>query len=145
MPDLSLWKEQQIRRMKRDLDRLFAEFFREFRSPLFPEVFGETPIVEFAEKDDAVVVRAELPGFEPEDLDLSVSDDFLVLQGKRRDEASRETSFRRSESFTNRLRLPCKIRPDEVEASFTGNTLHIVLPKCRPAGFRKVRIRSDRG
>jgi HSP20 family protein len=143
MPDLTVWKEQQIRRMRRDIDRLFAEFFREFRPPLLAEVLGEAPIIELSEKGDKVIVTVELPGFRPEDLDVSASADFLMLRGEKRDVERGPGTIRQSGSFTNRLRLPCKIRPDQVEASFHHDTLQIVMSKCRPGGFQKVTIRPE--
>lgn len=141
MPNLTVWKEQQIRRMRRDMDRLFAEFFQEFRPPLLAEVLGEAPIIELSEREDRIVVTASLPGFQPEDLNVSASEDFLMISGERRHIETGAGTVSRSHSFTNRLRLPCKIRPEQVEATFRNDTLQIVMPKSRPGGFRKIAIR----
>ena len=142
MPDLIVWKDKQIKKMKQDMDRMFADFFREFGVPFFAESFGEMPAVEISETEDSVIVTADLPGLEPEDFDISVSDQYLVLKGTRKEKVIKQGStMHRSGTFTNQLRLPCKIEPGRVEASYSNNQLRIVLPKCRSAGLKKIHIK----
>ena len=141
MPDLIVWKDQQIKKMKQDMDRLFTDFFREFGISSFTETFDEMPSVEITETEDSVIVTAEVHGLEPDDFDISVSEQYLILQGTRKEKILRQgTTVQRSGTFTNRLRLPCKIDPDRVEASYNNNHLRIVMPKCRAPGLKKIHI-----
>lgn len=144
MPDLTVWKNKQIQKMKRDMDRLFTDFFREFGIPSFAEDFGEMPSVEVTETEDSVIVTAELPGLDPEDYDISVSEHYLLLKGKKKEHLVRQgTNVERTGTFTNRLRLPCKIEPDRVEACYKDNRLRITMPKCKKPGFQKIKITRD--
>ncbi len=144
MPDLILWKDKQIKKMKEDMDRLFSDFFREFGLPSFAGAFGEMISAEISETDDSVIVTAEIPGMNPEDFDISVSDQFLLLQGTRNEQiVSEGSTMKRSGTFRNQLRLPCKVEPDKVEASYKNNQLRIVLPKCKKAGYHKIKIKRD--
>ena len=142
MPDLILWKDKQIKKMKEDMDRLFKDFFREFGLPSFADTLSEMPSVKISEADDSVIITAEIPGMDPENFDILVSDQFLILEGTRKEQFVRQGStVERSGTFRNRLRLPCKVEPDKVEASYKNNQLQIVLPKCKKTGFHKIPLK----
>jgi len=145
MADLILWKDRELRQLRSDMDKMIKEFFRDFGTSIFEEVYGEAMMVDIAEKNDAVIITVQLPGIEVEDLDVAVSPELLVLSGIRKETLKNESGrFERSQSFSNRIKLPCRIEPNQVKASYRDNTLEIILPKCSSSIFRKVKISQSR-
>ena len=91
------------------------------------------PAVESFRRDDEIVLRAELPGVDPKDLDMTVVDNQLVIRGEKREEHRkddtevllREVSYGRFErSFT----LPRGVKAEQVNATFVNGVLEVTLP-----------------
>ncbi len=104
------------------------------------------PKVDVIERDAEVVVRAEVPGFEREDLEVSVSDRSVTVKGEHRQESKEEEGeFYRSEittgSFSRSVPLPSDIDADKAEASFKNGILELTLPKLNKATRRKVEVK----
>lgn len=145
MADLILWKDRELRQLKMEMDRMVKDFFRDFGTSVFDEVYGEAVMVDIKEKSDTVVITAQLPGMAAEDLDVAVSPDVLIIGGSRKETLQGEGGrVERSRNFSNRIKLPCRIEPDKVEASYADDLLEIILPKCSSGMFRKVKIRQSR-
>ncbi len=109
------------------------------------------PAVESFRRGNQIVLRAELPGVDPKDLDMSVVDNHLILRGEKRQERQesdsdtyfREISYGRFErSFT----LPRGVKPEQVNARFENGVLEVTLPATalEDAG-RKVPIQIGSG
>jgi len=142
MKELSVWKNEQFKKLRAEMDRLFQDFTRDFGSSVFDEIAGEAPVMDISETDEAVIVNIEFPEFDPADIDIAVSAESIIIEGRKKE--SREHRGGRVESgrrFSSRLKLPCRILPEKSEASYSQNRLQIVLPKCRSAVFRKIPIR----
>jgi HSP20 family protein len=97
--------------------------------------------------ENGAVVTAELPGLDPEDIDISVVNDTLTLKGKRdADECDQETRFHRRErgcgSFTRAFQLPFQVEPGKVEAKFEKGVLSITLPRAEADKPRKIAIKA---
>jgi len=145
MADLILWKDRELRQLRSEMDKMIKDFFRDFGTSVFEEVYGEEMLVDIAEKNDTVVITVQLPDIEAEDLDLAVSPDSLVIGGVKKETLKNKSGkFERSQSFSNRLKLPCRIEPDKAKASYRDNILEIILPKCSSSIFRKVKISQPR-
>ena len=141
MKDLSVWKNEQFKQLRAEMDRLFRDFTRDFGTSVFDEIGGEAPSVNISETADAVTINMEFPDFDPADIELAVSADSIIIEGRKRE--SRVGSGQRIESgrhFSSRLKLPCRILPEKSEAIYRQNSLQIVLPKCHAAVFRKIPI-----
>jgi HSP20 family molecular chaperone IbpA len=81
-------------------------------------------------EDGAYVVRAELPGMDPDkDVEISVEGDLLTIQGHRREESKDKyhSEFRYG-SFTRTVRLPAGSRAEEVEATYGDGVLKVSIP-----------------
>jgi HSP20 family protein len=139
---------QMMRRMQEDMDRVFGSFFGQ---PLpgggggTPGITGWAPRVDIYETDKEVVVKADLPGVEPEDLELYSTEDAVVLRGETRHEEERsEGGLHRSERsygrFERQIPLPPGTRPEEAKASFRNGVLELRLPKTEEARQRVRRI-----
>ena len=92
-----------------------------------------------------VVVTAEVPGVNPEDIDISIEGETLTISGSRSEEALPEgAEYRRRErsygEFTRSIELPFRIDAGSVEANFTNGVLNINLPRLPEEKPRKITV-----
>lgn len=94
------------------------------------------PAVDVFAREGDLVVRAELPGIDPEqDVDISYQDGMLTLHGERRHESRSEgdTCYRVEStygSFHRTVALPENVKADDIRASYTDGILEVVIPKA---------------
>ncbi|NLX00600.1 MAG: Hsp20/alpha crystallin family protein [Actinomycetales bacterium] len=119
--------------------RTFAELLDWFESggPFSLRGLGLTPYVrvEDFEEDGMYVLRAEMPGIDPDkDVTLTVEDGVLTISGERREEKKEK---HRQEwhygSFTRSLTLPRGVDPDKITASYEDGVLEVRVPKAEPS------------
>ncbi len=145
MSELTLWKKQELDKLRKELDLLFRRFRRGFGVPRTLLEAVESFSTEFSETEDMLVLSTDLPGIKPEDIEISVTEDTLNLKAEtREDSIDREENFqrieKRSRSFSRSISLPCRIIAEEVKATYKDNILRIELPKCKPKKARGVII-----
>jgi len=104
-----------------------------------------TPAVDIYERNDAVVVKAELPGVEKEQISVEVKDGILTLRGERKFERDvKEESYHRIErsygTFMRSFSLPVSVDQDKVKAAFRDGVLEVELPKKEQAKPKQVRV-----
>ena len=123
---------------------LLDEFNREF-SRMLPgfadddsRVVGSTwsPAVDIKEEDDRFVIRADIPGVAPEDIDISMEQGVLTIKGERKHEAEEnKEGYHRIEraygTFMRRFALPENVDADKISASSKDGVVEIVLPKAQ--------------
>jgi len=128
------------------MDDLFDSFFRGLDKPF--SLFGERawPAIDVAEKDEAILVRAEVPGCTPEDIDISVYGNTLTLSGEKKE--SREANgdgFYHMESsygsFRREIPLPAEVDADKIEAVVKDGILSVTLPKAEKSKAVKVKVK----
>jgi HSP20 family protein len=146
MAELIIWKNQEIDRLKRDMDRLLNRFRDDFCSPLLLKGFREEPNLELTETEDDLLLKAELPDVKPKDLDITIHDDLLTLKAEVKEETfSDGEGFREKRQtcsyFSRTIQLPCKVHVDEVRASYQHGVLNIVMPKCKPEKARGIKVK----
>ncbi len=146
MSELILWKNQQINRLRRDIDRLFERCRSDFGVDLFTEKITEDISIDMTETDDTVIVKAALKDINPEDLDISVTDDTLTISGEKKGKAVEESGFyyrveRTFGTFTRTIQLPCRIDVESTEAKYKEGILNIILPKLVPKKVRRIKIK----
>jgi len=146
MPGITIWKNQEINRLKRDLDRLFDRLLDDFSMPFISTPTRGTPFIDITEAEGNIIITAEIPGINPEDLDISVTEDILTIKGEMKSELSQDSGDyhrmeRRYGTFSRTLQLPCKVKTEDVKAHYKKGILHIALPKCKPDPPRQVKIR----
>jgi HSP20 family protein len=136
--------------LRRELERLTDTYLREPLETWEWPFSGQekwTPPVDVSHDHREVVVRAELPGVDPRELEITLSGDELVLSGQKAvpaDESGKD--FVQSEiafgSFRRAVRLPDRIDPEAVEACYADGVLSLRLVKQRPAPARRIDVRS---
>lgn len=148
MADLIVWKNQQIGKMRRDMDRLINRMCSDFGVYAFPGESGDFPRLELSETAAALTLTAELPGVNPEDLEISIASDNLTIRGRRKMESVESNQhFRKTEtrigSFLRTVRLPCRIRVEETRATHRHGVLRISMPKAEAAKTSAVNVRVE--
>ena len=111
-----------------------------------PAQAGFTPAVDVVEQDKSYLLRAEIPGVSPEQIDLQVENDVLTLRGERKHESQEERAgYRRVErsygSFSRSFVLPQGTNVDAIEARAENGVLTISIPKVQAATARKLEVK----
>jgi HSP20 family protein len=130
---------------KQEMDRLFSDFTGRTVTSHRAGVF---PPLNVSEDSDKLYVSSELPGIEPDDIEVHVEGDTLTLRGERKlPEAGEGVNYHRREREGGRFRrivtLPVRIDPNGVEAAFKNGVLNIVLPKAAEARARQIKVRTE--
>ena len=104
-----------------------------------------TPAVDIYENNDSVVVKAELPGVERDQISVEVKDGILTLRGERKFEKEvKEESYHRIErsygNFQRSFSLPVSVEQDEVTARFKDGVLEVILPKKEQARPKQIQV-----
>jgi HSP20 family protein len=123
------------------LDRFFERALGPWKEELTTTAMS-APALEVETTDSDVIVRAELPGIDPKDLDIEVTADRLSMRGERRQESrSEEKGVLRTEfsygSFERAIRLPARVDNAAVKAEYKDGILTLTLPK-HPEELNKV-------
>jgi HSP20 family protein len=139
-------------RLEMPLSRLGNQLGQMFEQPDFAisDLFsgGWIPAVDVLQSPDKLTVKAELPGFRREDLDLSVHENNLIISGERKaDEEQNEGEFYRSERFYGKFRrsipLPFAVNTERIEAHYRDGVLTVMLPKSEHAKAKQIQVTSD--
>ncbi|HEV8342487.1 MAG TPA: Hsp20/alpha crystallin family protein [Candidatus Binatia bacterium] len=133
------------------LERMFGDFFGG-RTPslserLWPEGIQE-PAVDLFEEKDELVVKAELPGMTKDDIQIHLTDKYLIIKGeKKQEEEEKEKDYYRSErvygAFTRTLALPVEINLEKARAAFKNGVLEVRLPKSEEAKKKEIQIKVE--
>ena len=107
-----------------------------------------TPAVDLYKEKDDIVVKAELPGMEKDNIELNLSDNRLTIRGeKKKEEEVKKEGYYRSErsygSFVRTLELPSEVQTDKVKAAFKNGVLEIRLPKTEEAKKKETKVKVD--
>lgn len=134
-----------------EVNRLFDSFLREPFGSLSDSIssWGRwTPTLDVSESDTAVVVRAELPGVDPKDLDITVTGDRLTIAGEKKEtveKKDRDVFHRESRygSFSRTVPLPATVDQQDVSAEYTNGVLTVTLKKSPAAAAKKISVKTS--
>jgi len=130
---------REFRRLQRDMSRLFGDSLG--------WTGREYPAVNVWSGDNDMVLTAEIPGVEPEDLDISVHGNTLTLRGARKaDTLRQDETYHRQErgsgSFIRTVQLPFEVEADKVEAKLERGILRLSLPRAQAAQPKKIAVKT---
>ena len=134
--------------LQKEIDRLFERFW-EPRWDEFPALAGEwTPSLDLSETKDALVVKAEIPGIDPKEIEVSLQDQVLTIKGEKRQEKEEkdEHYFRMERSyggFVRSIRLPVPVDGSKVSATFKNGLLTVKLPKTTAAKGTTIPVKAE--
>jgi len=135
----------------RDLSEIQSEMNRLFGGALGQRAAmagfdrGWAPAVDMYETNDELVLRAELPGMNEKDIDLSITGDVLVLRGERAPDptVNQENYFRGerwSGKFERMFTLPIPVETDKVKATYRDGVLTVTLPKAEAVKPKAIKV-----
>ena len=134
--------------LRREMDRLIEDFFA-------PQAWwgrrlweGEwTPAVDVAETPEQIMVKAELPGIDPKEINISMTRDILTIKGEKKSEREEKKENyllveRSCGSFSRSLALPTAVNADKIEAKFEKGVLTITCPKREVVKPKDIKIKT---
>lgn len=138
------WRDSGRRSLWREMDRLQREMNRVVSNFAPPGSRGFPPLNMWASEQD-VVLTAELPGVDPDELDVSVIGDTVTLSGRRElDAEGDDVRYHRHErwhgEFTRTVQLPFHIDVEQVDANFKKGVLMLTLPRAPEDRPRRIEI-----
>jgi HSP20 family protein len=146
--------DEMERRMEQ-MERVFEDFFPMMpmrRGFGFPSLWGKSlwteewmPKADIIDRENEIVVRAELPGVDKDDLDLTVTENSVTLKGETKKEQKEEKGdFYRCEtsrgSFMRTFSLPCDVDGSKSKAEFKNGILELTLPKVAKSKRHSIKI-----
>jgi HSP20 family protein len=145
----------EMARWERDIDQMFENFLGRRLRPFLPERWWSaagaeisTPAVDLYEEKDDIVVKADLPGMEKDNIEVNISDNRLTIKGEKKEEQEiKKENYYRSErsygSFVRTLELPTEVQADKVKAAFKNGVLEIRLPKTEEAKKKETKVKVE--
>lgn len=138
-----------VSQMRWDWDRMFDRILDDVWTPPANSTLG--PPLDVHETDEFLCVEAEVPGMDPDKLDISLTGDILALSGEKVDESEfdkaesngriRHYSERRYGSFQRSIKLPCPVDPERVSAEHRNGVVTITLQKASTVRPKRIAVK----
>lgn len=127
---------------------LFNEFDRLFERPSARTTSEWSIALDVAETEEAYLVKATVPGINPDDMEITLEDGVLSLKGEiQRDEEVEEAKYhvreRRFGAFSRSIRFPMAVNGDAVEATYTNGVLSLNIPKAEAVKPKRITINAN--
>ena len=126
----------------------FERFFGDFGLPTpFSEEREFAPAFDVSETDKELIVKADVPGMDKEDINISLSDGLLTITGeKKKEKEDKNENYHcvemRYGKFSRTMRLPVEVDTEKVDATYKDGVLKITLPKSETVKPRKIKIKN---
>ena len=141
------WKPfEELTTLRKEMDSLWSRFFPE--TPFHERYVSHEwlPSIDLKETKDKLVVKAELPGLEAKDVELSLTDDILTIRGEKKTEKEEKEEHhyfveRYTGTFERRIKLPTLVKTEKIDATFDKGVLTITLPKSEEAKKKEIKIK----
>jgi HSP20 family protein len=135
---------RELETLQRQMNHLFDDFWAPVPKP-WTAAFATTPPAELEETADAILLKLELPGMNPSDLDVQVMEEAVAISGERKSEnKTEEGGVTRSEfhygSFQRLIPLPTRVQNTNVQAEYTDGILRLTLPKAEEEKRKAVKV-----
>lgn len=146
--DIVQWKPfREVTRLRNEMDRLWDEYFGPGRRALKPLEEEWMPAVDVSETTDKITIKAEIPGMEANDIDISMVGDTLTIKGEKKVEREeKEENYHMVErsygSFSRSMKLPVSVDSDKVDATYKNGVLTVVLPKKEEVKPKPIEIKA---
>lgn len=138
---LTRWEPMGMRTLRDQINRMFEDV-------MGPSLNMGLPAVDVYQRENEVVVEAELPGLDLKDVEVSATEDTITLRGESRFEREvEEGNFFRSErrfgAINRTVQLPTSINPEQTKASFRNGVLTIHAPVAEGVKPKRVQISEE--
>jgi HSP20 family protein len=146
MPELVIWKRQQMNKLRKDMDRMLERVLGEFIPASSSEFILKRPRYDLIETDKDLILRAEIPGINPDEIEIDITDNILTIEGETSQDTVNEDENlhwveRRYGSFSRSIPLPRRIILSRVKATYSNGVLKVVMPKYSGEEKRGVKVR----
>lgn len=121
-----------------------------FHHDEFPDTFSfsslsKIPRIDVIDRDKEVFVKAELPGFDKDDLDISIADRQLVIKAKTcKEEKEEKGDYMKQEIRTNEVYrsvlLPAEVEDEKIKTSFRNGVLKLTIPKRKESQRKQIKV-----
>ena len=144
LPDV-FRRQADVRKPENVFDLMETMWRDPFHMPAFREM--GYPSVNVKENDKQIQVEAEIPGMDPKDIDISIRDNALVIQGEKKfEDQQKQENYQRVEcsygSFYRMIPLSTDVDESNIKAKYKKGVLKVTLPKKEGAGSTKIQIES---
>jgi HSP20 family protein len=145
--NVKVWKEEQdhpIAQLRREFDDMWDRFWSGWSTGGLSSRndsgwFG--PRVDWDDNEKEYVLRADLPGFEPEDFEVEVTGNVLTLRAEHKEKGKMKNgSYRRYGNFSETFTLPGGVLPDKIDASYHSGVLELHLPKSEESQAKRIPV-----
>lgn len=148
MTELIPWIHDEINRMRRDMDHLLNQCWPDIGADLVMGGFSGGLSLEISQSDDALTIKAVVPGVDPEDLEVFVADDKLTIKGCKKETSVEEGGYyqrveKKLRSFCRSVPLPNRALVSEIKATLHGGVLRVVVPRWKPRETRLIQVEID--
>jgi len=153
--ELEIWRPlrelsplRDFERMRRDMDRLWDFFFEGGLRKRAEEVGEWFPALDVSETKNDIVIKTEVPGLDPKEIDISLSEGILTIKGeKKQEKEEKEENYHLIErsfgSFSRSIRLPRDVQGDKISASYKNGVVRVTLPKSEEAKKKEIKIKVE--
>jgi HSP20 family protein len=136
----------EFENLERIMDRMVDEAFQSGRMDLDQTDRWELPVDAF-ENNDEYVVKASLPGVQPENINITYNNGTLMIQAEAREDEEKDQRFllreRRFGTFTRSISLPAVVDASKIDASYDAGILTLRLPKTEEVKPKRIPIQSQ--
>jgi HSP20 family protein len=146
-PEMNVWSPfRQLSVLRDEIDRLFDSPLNELTRSSQQFLSGWLPAIDLYDERDHLVLKAELPGINKDELDISLHGDVLTLSGERKDQGEfKDAEVFRSERYVGRFQrsitLPVRVDASKVQASYQDGILTVTLPKAEEAKPKRIDVK----
>jgi HSP20 family protein len=139
---------EDIEKVRSEMDRLMDTFlFGEPQRGDFWEEAEWLPAVDVAETKNEVVVKVEIPGMDPKEFDISLSEGTLTIRGEKKQDRVEEENYhlteRRYGTFTRSILLSAEVQSEKIRASYKDGILRVTLPKSEGTKRKEIKIKVE--
>jgi HSP20 family protein len=148
--ELAPYKGHPLATLRDEFDALFDRFLSRWAEPFgWPTGLGRFGGLDVEYGDQEVVVKAEVPGFEPGELDVQVSGNLLTVKAEKKQEKKgkegnglRRYEEQRYRSFRQSVTLPPGTDPDKIEARYKNGLLEVHVPRSEQARGKRIQVKA---
>jgi HSP20 family protein len=146
MPELVIWKRQQLNKLRRDMDRMMERVLGDFRPASSPGIGLKRPQFDLIETDKDLILRAEIPGINPNDIEIDITDNIITIEVEIRKDSAGENERhywieRRYGTFSRSIPIPRRIILSRVKATYEKGVLKVVMPKYSGEEKRGLKVK----
>ena len=146
--ELTPWRPfRELTTIRDEMDKIWSRFAREW--PSLEPFRGEwAPSLDVSESKDEIIVKAELPGMDVKDIDISLSGGILIIKGEKKQEKEQKDENyhvieRSYGAFSRSIRLPQEVESEKIAAKYKDGVLRVTLPKSEKAKAKEIKIKAE--